>query len=214
VPVELTLKPEQRGVLSVLSPSRVSASSNVDAIITDRFGGVSHAPYDSLNLASHVGDHREDVEANRRRVATAIGVDLAHLITLSQVHGTDVLDVETNEIKLEGDGLVTSTSGLALAILVADCVPVLLIDDSSPRFGVVHAAGVGWPPASLRAPSLTSTTRAPSTPSLVRASQWRVTKSVPKSRRTSRRIESLSLPTSKIDRVWTSAASPCASCLS
>jgi hypothetical protein len=140
VPVELTLKPEQRGALSVY-PIEGVREFNVDAIITDRFGGVSHAPYDSLNLASHVGDHREAVEENRRRVATAIGVDLAHLITLSQVHGTDVLDVETNEINLEGDGLVTSTSGLALAILVADCVPVLLIDDSSPRFGVVHA---GW----------------------------------------------------------------------
>jgi YfiH family protein len=140
VPVELTLKPEQRGTLSVY-PFEGATEFNVEAIVTDRFGGVSHAPYDSLNLATHVGDHSEDVQENRRRVATAIGVDSAHLVTLNQVHGTEVLDVVANHDNLKGDGLVTSTAGLALAILVADCVPILLINEASPRFGVIHA---GW----------------------------------------------------------------------
>lgn len=140
MPVELTLKPEQRGTLSVY-PFEGALEFNVEAIITDRFGGVSHAPYDSLNLATHVGDQHEDVEENRRRVASAMGVDSTHLITMSQVHGTDVIDVEAYRDNLQGDGLVTSTPGLALAILVADCVPILLVDESSPRFGVVHA---GW----------------------------------------------------------------------
>jgi hypothetical protein len=140
VPVELTLKPEQRGPLSVY-PIEGARAFNVEAIITDRLGGVSHAPYDSLNLATHVGDQSEDVKENRRRVASAIGVDNTHLITMSQVHGTEVLDVDEIHVDLEGDGLVTSTPGLALAILVADCVPILLTDEASPRFGVVHA---GW----------------------------------------------------------------------
>ena len=140
MPVELTLKPEQRGPLSVY-PFEGAREFNVEAMITDRFGGVSHAPYDSLNLATHVGDRSDDVEENRRRVATAIGVDSEHLITVNQVHGNEVLDVGANQDGLKGDGLVTSTPGLALAILVADCVPILLVDGASPRFGVVHA---GW----------------------------------------------------------------------
>jgi YfiH family protein len=140
VPVELTLKPQQRGTLSVY-PIEGAREFNVEAVVTDRFGGVSQAPYDSLNLATHVGDQSEDVEENRRRVAAALGVDDAHLITMSQVHGTEVLDVEANHDNLKGDGLVTSTPGLALAVLVADCVPILLVDEASPRFGVVHA---GW----------------------------------------------------------------------
>ncbi|MGA2968718.1 MAG: peptidoglycan editing factor PgeF [Acidimicrobiales bacterium] len=140
MPSELTLTPERRGSLSVY-PIEGAREFNVDAIITDRFGGVSRAPYDSLNLATHVGDRVHDVEENRRRVAAAVGVDSAHLIMMNQVHGTQVLDVETNHDDLEGDGLVTSTPGLALAILVADCVPILLIDDASSRIGVIHA---GW----------------------------------------------------------------------
>jgi hypothetical protein len=140
VPTELTLEPERRGTLSVY-PIQEARKFNVEAIITDRFGGVSRAPYNSLNLATHVGDRSHDVEENRRRVAAAIGVDSAHLVTLSQVHGTEVLDVETKRGDLQGDGLVTSAPDLALAILVADCVPILLVDEASSRFGVIHA---GW----------------------------------------------------------------------
>jgi polyphenol oxidase len=140
VPVELTLTPELRGPLSVY-PIDGAREFNVDAIVTGRFGGVSHAPYDSLNLATHVGDRVAHVEENRRRVATAVGVNSAHLVTVNQVHGSEVLEVEANPGNLSGDGLVTSATGLALAILVADCVPILLIDETSPRFGVIHA---GW----------------------------------------------------------------------
>jgi hypothetical protein len=114
---------------------------NIDAFVTDRFGGVSVAPYDSLNLAGHVGDETEHVSENRRRVAEASGVDLEHFITVHQVHGDDVLEVTEAPFSGEGDGLVTTMTGVALAMLVADCVPLLLADESSARFGVVHA---GW----------------------------------------------------------------------
>jgi YfiH family protein len=140
VPVELTLKPELRGPLSVyvIEDAR---EFGIDAFVTDRFGGVSQAPYDSLNLATHVGDRIEDIGENRQRVASAIGVERTQLVTINQVHGTNVLDVDNKIDDLEGDAMVTSTPGLALAILVADCVPILLFDEGSPRFGVVHA---GW----------------------------------------------------------------------
>jgi YfiH family protein len=138
--VELTLAPEARGPLSVY-PIETVRQFNIDAFVTDRFGGVSEAPFDSLNLAGHVGDRIEHVRENRRRVARASGVDPGHLITINQVHGTDVLDVDGVSLAPEGDGLVSSLSGLALAILVADCVPILLVDDASAKFGVIHA---GW----------------------------------------------------------------------
>jgi YfiH family protein len=140
VPVELTLRPETRGPLSVY-PIEAVRPFKIDAFVTDRFGGVSEAPYDSLNLATHVGDRSERVRENRQRVATASGVDAQHLVTTRQVHGHEVLELSTPQENLEGDGLVTSLPGLALAILVADCVPLLLVDQSSSRFGVVHA---GW----------------------------------------------------------------------
>jgi YfiH family protein len=140
VPVELTLTPESRGPLSVY-PIKSVRQFDVVAFVTDRFGGVSEPPYNSLNLATHVGDRIEHVRENRQRVANAIDVDPAHLITISQVHGTDVVDVDVDSSMREGDGLVSARGDLALAILVADCVPILLVDDASTKFGVVHA---GW----------------------------------------------------------------------
>jgi hypothetical protein len=113
----------------------------VDAFFTDRFGGVSEAPYETLNLAGHVGDDEEHVQENRRRVAQAAGIEPEGFITVSQVHGNQIVEVGDGPIAGEGDGLVSDRNDVALAILVADCVPVLLVDEASSRFGVVHA---GW----------------------------------------------------------------------
>lgn len=140
MPNEITLRPEVRGPLSVYRVEHMR-HFGIDAFVTDRFGGVSVAPYDTLNLAEHVGDRPEHVRENRRRVANAIGVEAHDFVTSSQVHGNTVIDVDAARRATEGDALVTSQSGVALAILVADCVPVLLVDESTSRFGVVHA---GW----------------------------------------------------------------------
>jgi YfiH family protein len=140
VPVEVTLTRRARGTLSVYPISSVAAFG-IDAFFTDRFGGVSKAPYDSLNLASHVGDEPDLVEQNRRLVAWACGVAPDRLVTVRQVHSSDTLEVHEPVVDGEADALVSSTSDVALAILVADCVPVLLVDVESSRFGVVHA---GW----------------------------------------------------------------------
>jgi YfiH family protein len=140
VPVELTLTPETRGRLSVY-PVECVRRFGVDAFVTDRFAGVSPEPYDSLNLAGHVGDTFDHVAENRRRVADAAGVSLEQLVIIHQVHGREVLVVDQVPVDGEADALVSSSSGLCLAILVADCVPVLLVDEASPKFGVVHA---GW----------------------------------------------------------------------
>jgi YfiH family protein len=113
----------------------------VDAFVTDRFGGVSAAPYDSLNLGDHVGDSLDNVQENRERVASAAGVDVAQLITVKQVHGAHVLEASSVTRSSEADALINDHDELALAILVADCLPVLLVDASSTRFALVHA---GW----------------------------------------------------------------------
>lgn len=113
----------------------------VDAFVTSRIDGVSEGPYASLNLASHVGDEVDTVAENRRRVARAIGVDLDHLVIVRQIHASTVLAVLGPLSDGECDGLVTSSPDLALAMLVADCIPILLADERTSRLGVVHA---GW----------------------------------------------------------------------
>ncbi|MGW0117429.1 peptidoglycan editing factor PgeF [Streptomyces sp. NPDC003327] len=112
---------------------------------TDRWGGVSAVPYEELNLGGAVGDDPVAVRANRTRAAEELGLDPARVVWMNQVHGADVAGVDgpwsTGPVP-EVDGLVTSERGLALAVLTADCVPVLLAD---PVAGVVSAAHAGRP---------------------------------------------------------------------
>jgi YfiH family protein len=140
VPAEITLTTEARGVLSV-HPIESVLEFGVDAFVTDRFNGVSVGPYDSLNLGDHVGDDDEAVRENWRRVADAIGVSLDDLVTVHQVHGTTVLEAREAGRHRDADAIVSDDSDLALAIVVADCLPLLLVDGSSKSFAVVHA---GW----------------------------------------------------------------------
>jgi len=150
VPRELVLEPSQRGPLRVY-PIESARELGVDAFVTSRAGGVSEAPYDSLNLGNHVGDRDEHVATNRRRVARALGVGPGRLVFVRQVHGAGVLEVTGPVEHAEADALVSSSFDLALGVLVADCVPVLLVDARSSRFGVAHA---GW--RGLRAGVLTN----------------------------------------------------------
>jgi YfiH family protein len=112
---------------------------------TDRWGGVSAAPYDSLNLGGAVGDDPGAVRANREYAARALGLDAAKVVWMNQVHGNEVAIVaapwEDRSVP-EVDAIVTTRPGLALAVLTADCVPVLLAD---PVAGVAAAAHAGRP---------------------------------------------------------------------
>lgn len=140
MPIDVVLHAEQRGALTVY-PVESAQALGVDAFVTDRFGGVSAAPYDTLNLGDHVGDELIDVQENRRRVASAVGVNETQLVTVRQVHGTHVLDASIVTPSSEADALVSDRNDVALAVLVADCVPILLVDAPSKRFALVHA---GW----------------------------------------------------------------------
>ncbi len=117
--------------------------------VSDRWGGVSAGGFGELNLAGHVGDEPPAVAANRERLAAGLGLTTERVAFMSQVHGRDVavvdLPVTPDAPVPEVDALVTRTPGLALAVLVADCVPVLL---SSPApggtvLGVAHAGRRG-----------------------------------------------------------------------
>ncbi|MFD0314383.1 peptidoglycan editing factor PgeF [Streptomyces flavalbus] len=125
---------------------------------TDRWGGVSAVPYEELNLGGAVGDDPAAVRANRELAAKSLDLDPGRVVWMNQVHGAEVavVDGPWGERPVpEVDALVTTERGLALAVLTADCVPVLLAD---PVAGVVAAAHAGRPglvagvvPAALRA---------------------------------------------------------------
>ena len=138
--VELTLAAGPRGALSVY-PIEFARHFGVQAFVTDRTGGVSPAPFDSLNLGDHVGDDPANVQENRRRVADAIGVDASRLVIVNQVHGRDVINANQATPESSGDVIIDYGDEFAIAVLVADCLPILLVDEDSPTLAVVHA---GW----------------------------------------------------------------------
>lgn len=125
---------------------------------TDRWGGVSAAPYEELNLGGAVGDDPGAVRANRELAAGVLGLDPARVVWMNQVHGADVAVVDGPwgaAAVPEVDAIVTARRGLALAVLTADCTPVLLAD---PAAGIAAAAHAGRPgmvagvvPAAVRA---------------------------------------------------------------
>ncbi|MET9199633.1 peptidoglycan editing factor PgeF [Gordonia sp. NPDC003585] len=129
----------------------------VRRVVTTRAGGVSAAPYDSFNLGDHVGDDPKSVAANRIRLAERIGVAPGSVVWMEQIHSrtVTVVDAPVTAPVPATDALVTTTPGLALAVLSADCVPVLLSDDEAGVIAGVHAgrvgARIGIIPATLRA---------------------------------------------------------------
>jgi YfiH family protein len=102
-------------------------------------------PFGRFNLGGHVGDDPHAVEANRERLAAAVGVPRDHLLFMDQVHGADVavVDGPWPGPPPAVDALVTTRPGLALAVLVADCVPVLLHDVDAGVVAAVHAGRPG-----------------------------------------------------------------------
>jgi YfiH family protein len=123
-------------------------TARVRFVTTTRAGGVSAPPYDSFNLAYHVGDDPAAVTVNRERLAAGIGLPTAHVVWMNQVHGTHVEVVGAPRDPAAGefedtDALVTAVPGLALAVISGDCVPVLLADARAGVIAAAHAGRVG-----------------------------------------------------------------------
>lgn len=118
---------------------------SVRVVLTGRPGGVSQGDFASLNLASHVGDDPAAVRQNRARVAAAAGVDPDRLVVLAAVSGGPVARVDgTSPREVTGvEALVSTEPDLALAVIAADCVPVLLADDEAGVVAVAHAGRRG-----------------------------------------------------------------------
>ena len=109
-------------------------------VVTTRDGGVSASPYDENNLALHVGDSAQAVLENRARLASRLGVE--QVVFMQQVHGSDVAVVDGTQADVDAvDGLVTDRRGLAMGVLVADCVPVVIAGERA--VAVVHAGRRG-----------------------------------------------------------------------
>jgi YfiH family protein len=125
-----------------MQPSPVTANLAAPHGFFTRIGGVSKGPYASLNASLSGGDDPDAVAENRARVASALGA--AHLLGVTQVHGTTVLDVDAPWPAGAGpraDAMITAVAGVALGVITADCAPVLFHD---PGTGIVGAAHAGW----------------------------------------------------------------------
>ncbi|MEU5342259.1 MULTISPECIES: peptidoglycan editing factor PgeF [unclassified Streptomyces] len=125
--------------------SAVGTASGAHFAFTDRWGGVSAVPYEELNLGGAVGDDPGSVRANRELAAKSLGLDPDLVVWMNQVHGPDVAVVDEpwgDRPVPKVDAVVTRRRGLALAVLTADCTPVLLAD---PVAGVVAGAHAGRP---------------------------------------------------------------------
>jgi hypothetical protein len=109
---------------------------------------VSKAPFGTFNLGDHVGDDPAAVAANRARLASALGLGADRVVWMNQVHGDRVEVVDGPQSAAAGggagtDALVTRTPRLALAVVTADCVPVLMADARAGVIAAVHAGRVG-----------------------------------------------------------------------
>jgi YfiH family protein len=114
--------------------------SGVHALCTTRMGGVSKPPFDSLNLGTHVQDDPQDVAANRHLLTQQLGV--ARPVFLTQVHGVDAVELHGDTPNgTVADACWTRDLDVACTIMVADCLPLLLTNESGQ---VVAAAHAGW----------------------------------------------------------------------
>ncbi len=119
--------------------------------VSTRLGGVSKPPFDSLNLALHVGDAPADVLANRKKFVGSLGFGLNDIVTPNQVHGDKIFRVDENyrgcgcanyaDSIPETDALITDTLELPLMLCFADCVPIFFVDVENCAVGLAHG---GW----------------------------------------------------------------------
>lgn len=124
------------------------APAHVHAVVTTRTGGVSLPPWDSLNLGLHVGDDPAHVAQNRERLLAALR-DIAPAGSpqwLNQVHGTEVVEAETDAGRRaawtpDADAVGTGERGIPCMVMTADCLPVFFTDTAGSRVAVAHA---GW----------------------------------------------------------------------
>lgn len=111
----------------------------VRALMSTRQGGISVAPWDSMNLGDHVGDLLTNVQANRQRLSDAMGV---RPVFLSQVHGVNAVLLASSTLDgVAADACISIGTNVACTVMVADCLPVLICDSKGRWVAAAHA---GW----------------------------------------------------------------------
>jgi YfiH family protein len=120
-------------------PAIWDAPPGIKAGITTRKGGCSIAPYDGFNLALHVGDKESDVKQNRKYLKDNLSL-IHEPIWLNQVHKSRVIKTGFNQNNV-ADGIISDTPQVPCAILIADCVPLLICNSNGNKVGAIH---VGW----------------------------------------------------------------------
>jgi len=119
--------------------------TNVQAVCSTRLGGVSEYPWATLNLGLHVGDDPAHVHNNREILLNSMGFDLSEGVHqpqwLNQVHGTEIVEADGSSNIPDADACISRTPGLPAVVMTADCLPVLLCDQSGSVVAAVHA---GW----------------------------------------------------------------------
>lgn len=116
------------------------APSCVKALTTTRDGGVSHPPFDGLNLGDHVEDNLDHVTENRALLAQQLSLPSSPL-WLSQCHGTRVIEPQHCQPGITADGITSRSEDQVCAILTADCLPLLLCQQDGQQVAAIHA---GW----------------------------------------------------------------------
>ncbi len=139
------MKLVRTGKVSYLQPG--NAAAGLVAGFSTRNGGVSRAPYHSLNLGLNTDDLQAHVEGNRSTLARSFGLSPHQLLTVRQTHGTDLLIIDeknldlTHFLTVEVDAVVINQPGIMIGVLVADCFPVLIWHSEKKVAAAVH---VGW----------------------------------------------------------------------
>ena len=134
--------------VSFLSCRPMRANWPVLQAFSTRLGGVSDAPYATLNLGFGSGDDRMRVVQNRQRFGRAVGFDPECLVTLRQVHGQRVVFLSTGDDPTsvrgtQADALISDCPEIPLAVITADCFPVVLVVPTVPAIGIVHSGRRG-----------------------------------------------------------------------
>jgi YfiH family protein len=138
---------QRRGRIHYLAPTFETKNPTSIQGFTTRHEGVSRPPYNSLNLGTNTDDTPHAVEGNRSLLARTFGITLDELLTVRQVHGSDVLVIdEPNQViahltTLEADAIITNQPNLMIGVAVADCVPILVHDTKQHVVAAIHA---GW----------------------------------------------------------------------
>ena len=130
----------------MIRAAALEAIAPIDHAFTTRLGGQGSTPFDTFNLAFHVGDDPAQVRRHHDQLAGVLGYARDRLVHLRQIHSDRIIYPDADagfETPLEGDALITDRPGQALMVMSADCTPLLIADPDRPAIAAVHAGRAG-----------------------------------------------------------------------